>query len=190
MAHPEITASFGAYGPESKRMNPWGEVQLQITFDPPSGAWQSDNRGTMTIELTRGGARAVEDAIRDGMRSRWGGKSICELLLDDLLDLAVALRDGTAGDVQYTKGRAAGLASAIALMRNPYDPNDGAVRDQIREKLGIAKSAQRQWLESRTVKELHELASGYCPEDIEIGMRKDELVAIVDRHDMGPEMKG
>lgn len=188
MAHPTITASAGPYGPESKRMNHWGEAKLQITFDPPSGAWQSDNRGTMTIELTRGGARAVEDALREGMRPQWSGRSIGEMMMEDLLEIAVALRDGTAEDVSYAKGRAAGLARAVAVMWNPYEPNENAVRDKIKEKLGIAKTAQRLWLESRTVKELRELADGYCPEDIELGMKKDEFVAALDGFDMTPEM--
>jgi hypothetical protein len=188
MAHPVITASVTRYGGNSKRMNPWAEVKLDLNYDPPSGAWQSDNRGTMTIELTRDGARAVEDAIREGMRPQWAGKSIVGIFMDALLEMAVSLRDGTAEDPAYVRGRAAGLAYAVALMRNPYEPNERAVREDIKERLGIEQTAQRKWLDTRTMNELRELAAWYCKDDIEPGMKKDDFIELLDEHDLEEEM--
>lgn len=59
-----------------------------------------------------------------------GGKSIFEMLWEELDAIVERLQAGASDDVEADKGRAQGVAFAIATIQNPYLPNIEAVRNE------------------------------------------------------------
>lgn len=69
------------------------------------------------------------------------GPSIIDLIwqeLDEsyaeLMKLMGSKMPGPADAIQQLRGRCAGLAVAIAIMRNPYDPDDDVIRLEAQER--------------------------------------------------------
>lgn len=67
------------------------------------------------------------------------GPSIIDLIweeLDESYAELMALHAKGIGSEDYTilRGRCAGLAVAIAIMRNPYDPDDDTIREEAAER--------------------------------------------------------
>lgn len=75
-------------------------------------------------------ADVLRAAVSDTDGKACAGKSILELLWDELMTVLDRLMtEGTAEDGK-DPGRAEGLAYAIAVMSNPYLPNVDSVREQ------------------------------------------------------------
>lgn len=61
---------------------------------------------------------------------QYSGESIQEMMWEELDGVMALLMANKAKDVAYAKGRAYGLATALALLQTPYDPNVDSVRAQ------------------------------------------------------------
>lgn len=67
----------------------------------------------------------------------FAGKSIVEMLWDRLEDTYTTLLDENKLTPEYKRlqGHCAGLAEAIATMRNPYEPDAQEIRIELKERM-------------------------------------------------------
>jgi hypothetical protein len=104
----------------------WSDLTLDVIQD------SSDSPNKVRVHLTRIAGEAVCEAIREVLHP-WAGKSIIEHIWDELDDTMDGLMDGSGAGAE-PKGIALGLATALALMYNPLDPNVDAVREEAMER--------------------------------------------------------
>jgi hypothetical protein len=74
----------------------------------------------------------AEKAMNAGTSTRRGecaGRSIVEMMEDELDSVVERLMNGGAADDGRDPGRAEGMAFCIALIRQPYNPNMESVRE-------------------------------------------------------------
>lgn len=109
------------------------EVNSKVTNTQYS-APLSPHHATVASDLLR--AAAV-----DAGGSACGGKTILELLWDELDSIMERLMTGTEADDERDPGRAEGVAYAIAVMQNPYLPSIDAVREKAMERWEEAQAA-------------------------------------------------
>jgi hypothetical protein len=103
----------------------WSDLTLIIERDGPPAYSQR-------LDLTRAAGEAIVEALHGALHP-WAGMSIIDHIwaaLDDEIDTLKSSK--TAGE--WNKGRALGLAQALALMYNPIEPNVDAVRETAMER--------------------------------------------------------
>lgn len=93
--------------------------------------------GRSRLDMTRAIPEPVVPALRAGIaapRPSCGGKSILELIWEKLDAVYAELvteevaRDPMSAEASVLRGEALGLASALAIITNPYSPNLDAIR--------------------------------------------------------------
>jgi hypothetical protein len=109
----------------------WSDLVVQQKGDHDNVTWR--------WPLTRAAGEAMLDVLHGALHPYAGG-SIRKLLWDDLDILTDLIMSGE-DESDMTKGKAAGVARAIAYMLNPYDVD--AALDAVREE------AVERWEESR-----------------------------------------
>lgn len=72
-----------------------------------------------------------------------GGKTILELLWEELDAIMDRLMTGAEADDERDPGRAEGVAYSIAVMQNPYLPNVDNVREQAMQRWEAAEAAPK-----------------------------------------------
>lgn len=101
----------------------WSDLTLTI---------QQEGSGARRLDLTRGAGEAIVEALHGALHP-WAGMSIIEHIwaaLDGEIDTLKSSK--TAGE--WNKGMALGLATALAIMYNPVEPNVDAVREAAMER--------------------------------------------------------
>lgn len=94
----------------------WAEVILSIDNG-------EDDPGE--VDLTRSAGEAIIQVLGDVLH-RWAGKSILESISDELDATMDSLMDGEPDEEE--RGYARGLATAIAFLYNPINPDVDQVR--------------------------------------------------------------
>lgn len=95
----------------------WSDLTLVIT---------QEGMGARRLDLTRGAGEAVADAIH-GVLHPWAGMSIIDHIwaaLDEAMDSLMEAEQPT----KQQQGYALGLATALAYLYNPLNPNVDDVR--------------------------------------------------------------
>lgn len=130
---PRITAN--AYIPGSDdldqgHVSEWCDLVLEV----------ARNDHMRTLELTRSGGEAIIEALHSALHP-WAGRSVQEQVwaeLDAVTERLLAGEDAQSADGQ-DQGFARGLATALAIMTNPYHPSLDAVRAMALERQGVAR---------------------------------------------------
>lgn len=120
MAHPEfeVTASIPAEDDYRKgNAERWSEVVLEIS---------RDGNTTHRLDLTRSAGEAVIATLGDVLH-RWAGKSIIDHIWEELDVTMDELMGGNYPDSE-DRGYARGLATALAYMYNPINPDVEQIR--------------------------------------------------------------
>lgn len=98
-----------------------------------------------TAAMTPANANVLSDLLRAAVVDAGGqdcaGKSILELLWDELDSIMERLMTRTGADDLRDPGRAEGIAYAIAVMQNPYRVSVDNVRDQAMARWEAAQAA-------------------------------------------------
>lgn len=105
----------------------------------------NDNHVVETAGMTPTHATVLSDLLRaavvDAGGQACGGKTILEMLWEELDSVMERLMTGAVAEDGRDPGRAEGIAYAIALMQNPYQPNIDHVRMQAMARWEEAQSA-------------------------------------------------
>lgn len=103
-------------------MPAWCELVVTVTEEgkQPVRQWLTRAAGELLIDVTG-------DALHP-----WSGGSIRDTIWQQLDEVTMRLMDGM--PEPDDKGRAQGLAMALAIFRNPYDPPLDAIRDEAVER--------------------------------------------------------
>lgn len=100
---------------EENPLPPWSEIVLEI-----------DGPKRVVVPMTRAAGELAIDCFHEALHP-WSGKPMVELLEDKLDEIYSRLmKKSTIID----KGRAQGAAYAVALMRNPYNPDIDRAREE------------------------------------------------------------
>lgn len=102
----------------------WSDLTLTVT---------QEGSGSRRLDLTRGAGEAIVEALHGALHP-WAGMSIIDHLWAALDDEVDNLKSGSKTVGEYNKGRANGLAQALATMYNPIEPNVDAVREAAMER--------------------------------------------------------
>lgn len=85
------------------------------------------------LHLTRAAGEVLLDTVNTALHPRAGG-SIRQMLWDDLDALMDIIMDDDEPDDPEIRGKAAGVARALALITTPYDPDIDAIREEAVER--------------------------------------------------------
>lgn len=99
---------------------------------------EGTNNTSSSPALLPAQALAAGDCLRaaagNAHKSMCAGKSIYEIMWDELMTIVERLMTGQEAEDGRDPGRAEGVAYAIAVFTNPYAPNLEAIRDQAMER--------------------------------------------------------
>ena len=90
------------------------------------------------LDLTRPAGEAIVDALHEVLHP-WAGQSIIEHIWSELVVTIDSLMTGDPDDEE--RGYARGLATAIAYLYNPLDPDVDAVRSEAMERWQMQQPA-------------------------------------------------
>lgn len=108
---------------------------LTLTFSDPIHA---DSEATelvaVTVYLTRAAGEVILDTVNSALHPHAGGSARDRLWedLDTLTDLLMDETDFTDGEIN--RGKARGIARALAILTTPYDPDMDAITDEAMER--------------------------------------------------------
>lgn len=114
-----VTAHDSTY--EGSTVPKWSELILDIGVE-------QEPRRQYTAPLTRAAGELIIDALHEALHP-WSGKPIVQMLEDELDESYGTIMQAKGKGVEKEKGVALGLATAIAHMYNPYQPNIDTVRE-------------------------------------------------------------
>jgi hypothetical protein len=122
----------------------WGHLFVRVDGKPGAARHivpgEHDGKGNEhgQMRLSTEHANVMSDLLRAAVvnagGTTCGGKSLYEMLWDELMVVIDRLMTGATADDQRDPGRAEGIAYCLAVMQNPYLPNIDAVREQAMER--------------------------------------------------------
>lgn len=107
----------------------WCDLELTVT------QIEDDGDTEWVMPMTRAAGEAVTDAIREVLHP-WAGMSIIEHIwaaLDEAME-AIMDPDEEMPVTDQQRGYALGLATSLAYLYNPIEPNVDAIREEARER--------------------------------------------------------
>lgn len=100
--------------------------------------WSNPNQGSSTPALSSQDALHAADVLRaaagNATALMCAGKSLHEILWDELMTIMDRLMTGCEAEDGRDPGRAEGVAYCIAIFQNPYAPNIDSVRAEAMER--------------------------------------------------------
>lgn len=121
---------------ELRKMRAGSNVQSGPSTHMVGTEWLSTEHANVMSDLLRA-------AVVNAGGTSCGGKTILELLWEELDAIMERLMSGGQADDERDPGRAEGVAYAIAVMQNPYLPNVDNVREQAMERWEQAEAAPK-----------------------------------------------